>query len=143
MELRPSRATPTCWISLAIPSAQISWITAIVDSHHANLKLDYDAERIAEHFTLVACNENWNLLPNDENRRKADVENEPFKGWCLRTAISLFTHKFRTEVPGELMNLLNVRFYLYERAIFNPTKMRCRGYARNRTSADRLAQFRE
>lgn len=91
------------------------------DSHHANLKLDYDAERIAEHFTLVACNENWNLLPQERNRRNAGPADQ-FKGWCLRTAISLFSHKLRTEVPGELMNLLNVRFYLYERAVYNPTK---------------------
>src|SRR6185437_14332117 len=46
----------------------------------------------------------------------------PFEGWCLRTAISLVSHKYRTDVPSELMNLLNVRFYLYERVIFHPTK---------------------
>jgi len=92
------------------------------DSHHANLKLDYDADRIAEHFTLVECNENFNLLPQRENRRNSTENVDPFDGWCIRTAISLFSHKFRAEVPGELMNLLNVRFYLYERAIFNPTK---------------------
>jgi len=46
----------------------------------------------------------------------------PFGGWCLRTAISLVSHKYRTDVPSELMNLLNVRFYLYERVIFHSTK---------------------
>jgi HD superfamily phosphohydrolase len=92
------------------------------DSRHANLKLDYDAERIAEHFTLVECNENFNLLPQRKNRQNNTTHVDPFEGWCIRTAISLFSHKFRAEVPSELMNLLNVRFFLYERAIYNPTK---------------------
>jgi HD superfamily phosphohydrolase len=92
------------------------------DSRHANLKLDYDADRIAEHFTLVECNENFNLLPQRNNRQNDTPHTDPFEGWCIRTAISLFSHKFRAEVPSELMNLLNVRFFLYERAIYNPTK---------------------
>ena len=92
------------------------------DSHYSNLKLDYDPDRIAENFTIV----NWN--PSEYNggdgkdRRKVTGQTDPFSGFALRTAISLFSHKLRTDVPGELMNLLNVRFHLYERAIFHSTK---------------------
>ena len=99
------------------------------DSHFAGLKLGYDAERIAENFTLVT------FRTKSASREKPIAEgaskpngtgeeepNNPFSGHCLRTAISLFSHKYRTDVPGELMNLLNVRFYLYERVIFHSTK---------------------
>jgi HD superfamily phosphohydrolase len=91
------------------------------DARNANIKLDYDADRIAENFTLV----HWDAASYhyDEKPRKVpDNCEDPFAGWTLRTAISLFSHKLRTDVPSELMNLLNVRFYLYERAIFHPTK---------------------
>jgi hypothetical protein len=92
------------------------------DSHFANLKLDYDAERIAENFTLIS----WNAVTypggKGDDCRDAGVPGDPFGCPCIRTAIGLFSHKLRTDVLGELMNLLNVRFYLYERVIFNPTK---------------------
>jgi len=94
------------------------------DSHFANIKLAYDTDRIAENFTLVS----WNATtyhPRDDKegkeRRKVGAE-DPFSVECIRTAISLFTHKLRTDTLGELLNLLNVRLYLYERVIFNPTK---------------------
>jgi HD superfamily phosphohydrolase len=94
------------------------------DAHYANLKLDYDADRIAEGFTLAS----WDPAEykpdkkaNCERRCPNGLE-DPFAGRSIRTAISLFSHKLRTDVPGELMNLLNVRFYLYERAIYHPTK---------------------
>ena len=94
------------------------------DAHYANLKLDYDADRIAEGFTLAS----WDPMlykqdknTNSERRCPPDID-DPFAGRSIRTAISLFSHKLRTDVPGELMNLLNVRFYLYERAIYHPTK---------------------
>lgn len=99
------------------------------DSHFAGLKLGYDAERIAENFTLVSF-ETKSSLGKRPSKRTTPEANEsggeglhsPFEGWCLRTAISLVSHKYRTDVPSELMNLLNVRFYLYERVIYHSTK---------------------
>ncbi len=99
------------------------------DSHFAGLRLDYDSDRIAENFTLVSFDASTYELshPHPEGvtalRRTVPKGNpDPFEGWCLRTAISLFSHKYRTDIPSELMNLLNVRFYLYERVIYHPTK---------------------
>lgn len=95
------------------------------DAHFAGIKLGYDADRISENFTLVT----WDLGKNGRPRaREEDTEKssrelaDPFSGKSLRTAISLYSHKLRTDVVSELMNLLNVRFYLYERALFHPTK---------------------
>jgi HD superfamily phosphohydrolase len=100
------------------------------DSHFANLKTGYDSDRIAENFTLVTWNacdyphdprpvlDDKQPLLNEDGQPLAD----PFSGSCVRTAISLYSHKLRVDVPSELMNLLNVRFYLYERALFHPTK---------------------
>ncbi len=84
------------------------------DSHFAGLRLDFDADRIAENFTLVS----WPT----PNRSSGGETTDPFAGRCLRAAISLVSHKYRTDVPSELMHLLNVRFYLYERVIYHPTK---------------------
>jgi HD superfamily phosphohydrolase len=100
------------------------------DSHFAGLKLDYDADRIAENFTLVSLDASayelkHSLFEGGSSAKKERIPKgkiDPFAGWCLRTAISLVSHKYRTDVPSELMNLLNVRFYLYERAIYHPTK---------------------
>jgi hypothetical protein len=93
------------------------------DSHFSGLRLDYDSDRIAENFTLVSWNAGaYDLERTGHQRSEPKRGQDPFDGWCLRTAISLVSHKFRPDVPGELMNLLNVRFYLYERAIFHPTK---------------------
>lgn len=85
------------------------------DSHFAGLKLDYDVDRIVENFTIVSHRRNRS--PGEE--AKADYGTlEPL----LRTAISIFSHKLRIDVPGELMNLLQVRFYVYQRVLFHPTK---------------------
>jgi hypothetical protein len=99
------------------------------DSHFAGLNLGYDAERIAENFTLVPfrtksapCETPSKSSGFETDGTRGQGLNNPFDGWCLRTAISLVSHKYRTDVPGELMNLLNVRFYLYERVIFHSTK---------------------
>jgi HD superfamily phosphohydrolase len=99
------------------------------DSHFAGLKLGYDAERIAENFTLVpfrtkatSGKKPKGLGAPETNGMAAEGLHNPFDGWCLRTAISLVSHKYRTDVPSELMNLLNVRFYLYERVIYHSTK---------------------
>ena len=100
------------------------------DSYFAGLRLDYDPDRIAENFTLVsvdalAYEQNHpqaNEASTSGDGNDADGIRNPFEGWCLRTAISLVSHKYRTDVPSELMNLLNVRYYLYERVIFHPTK---------------------
>ncbi len=81
------------------------------DSHFAGLKLDYDVDRIVENFTIVPYRR-----PRKGNAGYARLE--PF----LRTAISIFSHKLRVDVPGELMNLLQVRFYVYQRVLFHPTK---------------------
>ncbi len=84
------------------------------DSHFAGLKLDYDVNRIVENFTLVShCR---TRTPSKNTRDHGSLE--PF----LRTAISIFSHKLRIDVPGELMNLLQVRFYVYQRVLFHPTK---------------------
>ena len=92
------------------------------DTRQANIKLDFDADRIAENFTLVACDESCDILGKKEERRIPPDLVDPFSGACIRTAISVFSHKFRTDVPSELMNLLNIRYYLFERAIYHPTK---------------------
>jgi len=100
------------------------------DSHFAGLRLDYDSDRIAENFTLVSLDAaayEVNHPQKDSTGRPNGRSvppgyTDPFEGWCLRTAISLVSHKYRTDVPSELMNLLNVRFYLYERAVYHPTK---------------------
>jgi HD superfamily phosphohydrolase len=87
------------------------------DAQNAGLKLDYDPARIIENFTLVS-----------QNQPKAIVsglsagQEHPFQQHSIRTAISLFSHKLRPDVPGELLNLLQVRYYVYERVLFHPTK---------------------
>ena len=98
------------------------------DSVFCGLRLDYDPDRIAENFTLVSHDAAAYELnhpspsPSESGESEDGRGTTPFAGWCLRTAISLFSHKYRTDVPSELMNLLNVRYYLYERAIYHPTK---------------------
>lgn len=93
------------------------------DSHYAGLRLEYDPDRIAENFTLVSWDASTYARERTGTPRKMPPDCvDPFAGWCVRTAISLVSHKYRTDVPSELMNLLNVRFYLYERAIYHPTK---------------------
>jgi len=91
------------------------------DAHFTNIRVDYDADRIAENFTLVAYDPSKDLV-NRLHRQLPDGCVDPFAGSSLRTGISVFSHKLRTDVPGELMNLLNARFYLYERAVYHPTK---------------------
>jgi hypothetical protein len=91
------------------------------DAKFANLKMGYDASRIAENFTLVVWDACTYSGAGSKDRREVH-SSDPFKGKCIRTAISLFSHKLRTDVPSELMNLLNVRFYLYERVLYHPTK---------------------
>jgi hypothetical protein len=77
------------------------------DARNAGINLDYDDKRIVENFTIVS----WSPPDDDPQAR------------CfLRAAVSVFSHKFRTDVPGELMNLLNVRYYIYERAVYHSTK---------------------
>jgi HD superfamily phosphohydrolase len=100
------------------------------DSRFAGLKLDYDSDRIAENFTLVSLDASAYEVNHPQKdsairphgRRVPQGFKDPFDGWCLRTAISLVSHKYRTDVPSELMNLLNVRYYLYERVVYHPTK---------------------
>src|SRR4029077_7868748 len=46
----------------------------------------------------------------------------PFNKDTLRSAVSIFSHKLRLDVPGELLNLLQVRFYVYERVLYHSTK---------------------
>lgn len=85
------------------------------DSHFAGLRLDYDVDRIVENFTLVS---------HTRNRSPSELKRADFRPVepILRTAISIFSHKLRIDVPGELMNLLQVRFYVYQRVLFHPTK---------------------
>lgn len=86
------------------------------DSFVAGMKLDYDADRIVENFTVVSY---WNQPTFAEGKTEYD---QPMRKHVLRTAISVFSHKLRIDVPGELLNLLQVRFYVYERMLFHPTK---------------------
>jgi HD superfamily phosphohydrolase len=91
------------------------------DSHFAGIRLGYDSDRIAENFTLVS----WELGLKGRRLKEGEdpkITKDPFPGRSIRTAISLYSHKLRTDVPSELMNLLNVRYYIYERALFHPTK---------------------
>ena len=60
------------------------------DARNANIKLDYDADRIAENFTLVHWDANsyhYDQVP----RTIPEGQKDPFAGWTLRTAISLFS----------------------------------------------------
>ncbi|MGD9689703.1 MAG: HD domain-containing protein [Phycisphaerales bacterium] len=84
------------------------------DSFFANLKLDYDGDRIVENMTLVSY--------EDNKRQWSHQGADPFSGKVLRTAMGMFSHKLRMDVPGALLHLLHVRFYVYQRALFHPTK---------------------
>jgi HD superfamily phosphohydrolase len=97
------------------------------DSHYAALRLDYDPNRIAENFTLAQVNSAAYATTHSHYKDELKKiipsgHTDPFEGNCLRTAISLVSHKYRADIPGELMNLLNVRYYVYERVIYHPTK---------------------
>ncbi len=83
------------------------------DAHYAGLRLDYDVDRIVENFTVVS------------HRSKPPVSKSPEKPsmpLMLRTAIGVFSHKYRVDMPGELMNLLQVRFFVYQRVLYHQTK---------------------
>jgi len=84
------------------------------DSVNAGLRLDYDADRIVENMTLLSY--------QDPHRQWNHEGSDPFESWIVRTGIGMFSHKLRIDVPGELLNLLQVRFYVYQRALFHPTK---------------------
>src|SRR5260370_2881622 len=80
------------------------------DAHFARIKLGYDADRIAENFTLVT----WDLgqkgrplATYDATVKSSRKLADPFNGKSLRTAISLYSHKLRTSVATELMSLFN------------------------------------
>ncbi|MGA7856858.1 MAG: hypothetical protein WCA11_02965, partial [Terracidiphilus sp.] len=89
------------------------------DSYFAGLRLDFDSDRIAENFTLVSVDalayevsHPQAAEPGPPGDRKVGIGlRNPFEGWCLRTAISLVSHKYRTDVPSELM--VTVRFSPY------------------------------
>jgi HD superfamily phosphohydrolase len=85
------------------------------DSHHAGLRLDYDVDRIVENFTLVSYRD----PRHHEDRSKVGFRKlDPL----IRTGIAIFSHKLRVDVPGELFNLLQVRFFVYQRVLYHPTK---------------------
>src|SRR5262249_46700820 len=74
------------------------------DSHFAGLRLDYDSDRIAENFTLVSLDASaYELNRSRGSGSKSPLitrtlpagRSDPFAGWCLRTAISLVSHKYR------------------------------------------------
>jgi HD superfamily phosphohydrolase len=110
------------------------------DSVNAGLRLDYDAERIVENMTLLGYRDQQRMERAEQRTRKArkppdeqgpvhdgEPDNtvaliDPFSCWTIRTGIGMFSHKLRIDVPGELLNLLQVRFYVYQRALFHPTK---------------------
>jgi HD superfamily phosphohydrolase len=87
------------------------------DATHAGLKLAYDPRRIISNMTVVSTK-----IVRHEVQTKEGPKRFPFNNESLRTAVSIFSHKLRLDVPGELLNLLQVRFYVYERVLFHPTK---------------------
>ncbi len=89
------------------------------DAVAAGLKLDYDPQRIVDQMTVVTSGMIPPTMLQDSEGTQVAF---PFAGSCLRTCISLFSHKLRTDVPGELLNLLQVRYFVYERMLFHPTK---------------------
>ena len=93
------------------------------DSLFAGLKLNYDPDRIIENFTLVSHDD-------DEQRQ--------FSGPLLRTAISMFSHKLRLDVPGELLNLLQVRFLPVSASPLSSDEVYCWCNAGHRDSTCRL-----
>lgn len=87
------------------------------DAVNAGLKLDFDPDRIVANMTVVSHHEITEPV-GDGN----DTIDHPFEGEALRTAVSVFTHKLRVDAPGELIHLLQVRYYVYERVLYHPTK---------------------
>ncbi|MBT62935.1 MAG: hypothetical protein CML13_06950 [Puniceicoccaceae bacterium] len=89
------------------------------DSAHAGLKLDYDPDRIVENFTLVSKHIEYSVrhLSGTDKEMVEALNSE-----SIRAAISIFGTKLRLDVIGELMNLLQIRYYVYERVLFHPTK---------------------
>jgi HD superfamily phosphohydrolase len=87
------------------------------DSAQAGLKLAYDPQRIIGNMTVVGTKIVRHEVDTAEGPKRF-----PFNNESLRTAVSIFSHKLRLDVPGELLNLLQVRFYVYERVLFHPTK---------------------
>lgn len=80
------------------------------DSQLSGLPLSFDAERIITYFVVVSSK-------NDDFK-----EGHPFCGKAIRAAIQFSSSKFKGYVVGELMQLLQVRYYVYERMLFHPTK---------------------
>lgn len=87
------------------------------DSTHAGLKLAYDADRIMANMTVVSTR-----VVQKDIETKDGLKRFPFNNDSLRTAVSIFSHKLRLDVPGELLNLLQVRFFVYERLLYHSTK---------------------
>ncbi len=87
------------------------------DAVNAGLKLDFDPDRIVANMTVVSHHENAAAIPKGD-----EFLTHPFRGEALRTAVSVFSHKLRIDTPGELLLLLQVRFYVYERMLYHPTK---------------------
>ena len=88
------------------------------DAANAGLRLDYDPQRIVDNMTVVSS---AGPLPRKVRGARGPVD-FPFSDACLRTCVSLYSHKLRTDVPGELLNLLQVRYFVYERMLYHPTK---------------------
>lgn len=83
------------------------------DALSSGLHLNYDSDRIVENFTLVGYEPDF-----------ADIaKGHPLKGKeMVRAAVALFSHKFRPEIVGELVSVLNARYFVNERMLFHPTK---------------------
>jgi HD superfamily phosphohydrolase len=87
------------------------------DAVNAGLKLAFDSDRIVANMTVVSHHEITDRIGEGDY-----AVDHPFKGDALRTAVSVFSHKLRTDAPGELIHLLQVRYYVYERVLYHPTK---------------------
>ena len=79
------------------------------DATQSGLPLAFDWIRIVENFTLVC-------------HQEKPISDHPFSGRCIRAAADFSRGKFRSDVVGELIELLQVRYYVYERVLFHPTK---------------------
>jgi HD superfamily phosphohydrolase len=89
------------------------------DAAWAGLKLNYDADRIADNMTIVTSHLTTAMKVRQPDGKSLEY---PLADACIRTCVSLFSHKLRTDVPGELMSLLQVRYFVYERVLYHPTK---------------------
>lgn len=85
------------------------------DALNGGLPLSFDVDRIIDNFTLVS-----HLAP-EASAFGAHPEH-PLRHRALRAAVEFSNSKFRGDVIGEVIQLLQVRYYVFERMLYHPTK---------------------